>query len=143
MTPLCLWTGTRDEHVIEIDVQGTDRLGKPGAIETLTVLPEHEAELRAYADRAHRHGSTLLFGILGLTGVSLLAAALGVTNVWSGTTTVWTIGACVGAMGALMVALPLATPETLQAFGARRSIQIARVSGLVTLATGLAIAFLN
>ena len=143
MTSLCLWTGKRDERVIEIDVQGTDRLGKPGDIETLTVLPEHEAELRTYAERAHRYGSTLLFGILGLTAVSIAAAVLGVADVWSGTTTVRLIGASVGAMGALMVALPLATPETLQAFGARRSIQIARVSGLITLATGLAIAFLG
>ncbi|GAB5533875.1 MAG: hypothetical protein Rubg2KO_01240 [Rubricoccaceae bacterium] len=143
MTPLCLWTGKRDDRAIEIEVQGTDRLGRPGEIETLTVLPEHEAELRAYAARAQRYGSFLLFGILGLTSVSLLAAALGVTDVWSGTPMVWTIGACVGLMGALMVAVPLATPETLQAFGARRSIQIARVSGLVTLATGLAIALLS
>ena len=143
MTPLCLWTGKRDERVIEIDVQGTDRLGRLGDIETLSVLPEHEAELRAYAERAQRHGSTLLLGILGLTVVSLLAAVLGMADVLSGTMTVWTIGACIGAIGALMVVLPLATPETLQAFGARRSIQIARVSGLVTLVIGLAIAFFN
>ncbi|MEO0557500.1 MAG: hypothetical protein AAF170_04870 [Bacteroidota bacterium] len=143
MTPLCLWTGTRDARVIEIDVQGTDRLGRPGAIETLTVLPEFEAELRAYASRAQRYGALLLIGILGLTGISLIAAVLGVTNVWSGITTVRVIGACVGLMGALMVAVPLATPETLQAFGARRSIRIARVSGVFTLGLGVVIAFFS
>jgi hypothetical protein len=141
MTPKCLWTGTHSDRAIQIEVQGTDRLGRPGDMETVSVLPEHEADLRAYVGLARRFGSILLGGILGLTAVSVIAAVLGAAGVWSDTAAVWAIGASVSGIGVLMIVLPLATPETLQAFGVRRSIQIARVSGAVTFVTGLAIAF--
>lgn len=133
MKPKCLWTGTYSDRAIPVELAGL------GRSETVCVLPEHEAELRAYAGQARRHGRTLLVGLLSLTAVSVLAAVLALLGVLGDLATARAIGGSVIGMGALMVAVPLATPETLQAFGARRARQIARVSGGLTVAIGLAI----
>ena len=139
MTPKCLWTGQRSDRAIEITVPGTDALGRSIDVQTLTVLPEHEADLRAFADRARRMGRPFLVTILSLTAAILVVAALGTFEVISGAASAWGVGlGCIG-MGVLMVALPFATPETVAAFGVRRSITLACVSGVIVIAVGLAI----
>ena len=125
--------------MVEITVPGTDRFGRLSEPETHSVLPEHEADLRAFASLAQRTGRAFLLSILGLTAVVVVVAALGTFGVLSPAASAWGVGlGCMG-MGLLMIALPFATPETIGAFGVRRSIRIARVSGVVVAGVGLAI----
>ena len=139
MTPRCLWTGERSDRAIEITVPAADRFGRPSEPKTFTVLPEHEADLRAFADLAQRTGRAFLLTIVGLTVSMVVVGVLGSTGVISNAASSWGVGlGCMG-MGLLMIALPFATPETTAAFGVRRSILIARVAGVVVAGVGLAI----
>ena len=139
MTPRCAWTGQRSDRAVEITVPGTDRFGRPAEPDAHTVLPEHEADLRAFADLAQRAGRPFLLAILALTVGIVAVALLGTFGVLSDAASAWGAGlGCMG-MGLLMIALPFATPEAVAALGVRRSMLLARVSGVVVAGVGLAI----
>lgn len=107
------------------------------------MLPEHEASLRAYAARAQRWGRSFLLAVLALTLASMGIAILGAAGVLTEEAVLIAIGAVVGLMGVMVIAFPFPTPETVRAFGVRRSITIARGAGLLTLAVGLGMALIG
>lgn len=101
------------------------------------MLPEHEAELRAYNRRAARWGRPMLVAVLGLTVALVALAVVGAALGLSEAETAGGAGALVVALGLVVVAFPFATPETSEALGVRASVRVARVAGVVTVATGV------
>lgn len=136
----CLWTGTRSDRVVEITVPGVDRLGRPAAPVPVSVLPEHESDMRAYAEMARRSAGRFLGGLLALTVAVVGAAVLGGADVLPETASRRLVGLGVGLMGVLILRYPLITPETSALFGIRRGIAIARAAGVLTVAAGLVLA---
>lgn len=139
MRQRCAWTGRASDRLVEVQLPGVNRFGRPTAPITVHVLPEHEDELRAHAERVRRYGTAFLVAIVVLSllvAVTALLPLLG--DAWRRPALVVT-GIVLGLMGLLIIALPFSTPETTAFFGVRRSIQIARVSGavLVVLAAGV------
>lgn len=67
-------------------------LRRSGA-ETVSVLPEYEADLRADADRVRRHGRMVLVGLVSLTLASIVAAGLALRGVLRDTATAQAFGA--------------------------------------------------
>ena len=143
MDPKCAWTGKRSSRAVKITVDGVDRIGRPAPPEVLHVLPEHEQDLRAFAGRARRFGSTFLVAVLALTLGMVAAAVLGGAGVWSTRVTAVVVGMLVSLQGFLFVAMPFATPETVQMMGIRRAMLLVRVLGLFTIALGVVIGFLG
>ena len=107
---------------------------------TLHVLPEYEADLRAYNERVARFGRTFLRAMLGLSA-ALLGVAVGAPLFgWPGATASAIVGLGISAIGWLMIAFPFATPTTVGALGIHRSIWIARGVGAATVGLGIWIA---
>lgn len=141
IVPRCAWSGERSDRLIEVSLPATDRFGRRTGTLTAHVLPEHEAELRAHADRVHRHGAPFLVAVivLGLLAFVLaIAGSLGSVD----PVAVPLSGVATAGIGLLFVLFPFTTPETSGFFGIRRSIVIARSLGAVLVAMGLAIAVL-
>jgi hypothetical protein len=137
MTPQCAWSGEHSDRAVPIIVPGVDRFGRRTPPRTLHVLPEHEQELRAFAERASRHGRTLLLGLLTATGAIVLVAALGTVGVLTEAETVVIAGLLVMLLGAMLMALPISTPEAIEALGVRRSRALSRGIGAFGIVVGL------
>lgn len=136
----CIWTNRWNDRVVPVEVQVPSATGGPGSGRTLYVLPEHEADLRAYNARVARYGRPMLVAILGLSALLLIVTAGGAVFGLSGRAMALSAGLGVAAMGALLVAFPFATPQTVDALGIRAARTTARVLGVLTLLLGLGIA---
>ncbi|MEM1117187.1 MAG: hypothetical protein AAF845_19855 [Bacteroidota bacterium] len=143
MPERCIWTFQRDDRVIPVTVDAPALFGGRALPRTFHVLPEHEADLRAYLDLAARYGRPMLGGVLGLTaaivGVAVLAVAFG----WPDRLVAVAVGALTAGIGLVLIALPFVTPQTVMAFGLQSSVRIARWVGGLTVAVGGVIAVLG
>ncbi|ESS12790.1 MAG: hypothetical protein A07HR60_00260 [uncultured archaeon A07HR60] len=132
----CVWSGksgcvlTQTQYDIPRTYFGSFA-GKAREIE-LTVCAEHSSELDAYIESYNRYGAifdksfVILFaGILGgLAFEVMVTRPMGVTSVF------------VVLTGILFTSLPFSTPQTVAAFGLRRSIWIARTGGVIFILLG-------
>ncbi len=139
MKPLCLWTGTRNERAVAIVLPSTDRFGAPNGTQTVHVLPEHIDELREFAVLTQRYARSFLIWILGLSLLLIPLAILAGMGAVSESLLLLCVGVITIATGALVYALPFATPETVGMFGVRRSIRILRILGVVLIVIGMAV----
>lgn len=124
----CVWCHQRDEDLIEVTVVARNRFASRPRETVCLVHPEHEEAFRNHNDYAQRYG----FLFLVCTGI-LVAAALFKT--WGAVG----YGAIVGALGALIMVFPFATPETARVIGAKASIQVARLLGAFLVGLGVLI----
>ena len=138
--PRCIWTNDTSDRAVPVTLDVPTPTGGTTAPRTLHVLPEHEADLRAYNARVVRYGRPFLAGMLGLCGLLVAAAVAGPAFGWGDRTVAAVVGLGVVGMGALMVALPFATPQTVEALGIRASRRGARALGVLTVALGGTIA---
>lgn len=106
----------------------------------LWVHPEHEQELRRFAERLDARGRLVTLVVVGLSILMVITAVLGSQDVLDRTTVGRAAGVQLAAMGALLVLVPLTTIQTMESFGIRRSLQVARVIGAITVALGAWIA---
>lgn len=140
MKPQCAWTGVRTADAVPITIPGVDRFGRTVQPRTVHVLPEYADDLRTFADRVRRYGRLFLGAIAVLTIGMVGAAGLFMTDVFTESIAARAVGVLIALLGLLMLGMPFTTPETISAFGVRRSIVVARVLGVITVALGAMIA---
>lgn len=137
----CIWSGRKSENLKRVRLKSLDRFTTP-IEKTFYVLPEHEQELRKFNDRFVNYSRNCLYGIIGLTlltvAVSLAFAAFSISKKLLAIA----IGLILFAMGTLIIVFPFATPETVQWLGIRKSKITVRILGLSTVALGMTIAFI-
>jgi uncharacterized membrane protein YkgB len=128
MKARCIWSNEKGEHLREIKVSTLSPLATRTREETVFVSPEHEREFRRFNTYELRYGR-LFVGII-LAGTVLLAAfALAGSSLGAGLTTI--------AMGIATLLFPFATPETVRIHGFRRSIQMSRRLGMLSVGLGV------
>ncbi len=120
----CIWSHKRDPGTRPIAL----KLGERYLEETYWVCPAHEAEFRRFYNQAARHGN-LFLGLIGLIviagfGLVLFESAIG-------------LALLLLSIGVVMLALPFATPQTVQMLGVRTSVWLVRVGGVVMLGLGI------
>jgi hypothetical protein len=142
MKPQCAWTGVRTADAVPITIPGVDRFGRNVPPRTVRVLPEHADDLMSFADRVRRYGRLFLGAITVLTIGMVAAVILLMADVVAESTAARVVGVLVALLGMLGVSMPFTTPETIGAFGVRRSIVVARVLGVITIALGAMIALI-
>lgn len=129
----CIWSGAEGGgRLKKVTVPTVDRLGQPARMQSFLVLPEHEASFRAYSDRVVRLGRTFLVGIFSLLGLTILLSLTGY---------LWATGIGVTLLGAWILWLPFATPETVRLVGVEKSMLVARAAGVLTALIGVAMVF--
>ena len=143
MAERCLWTFQRDDRVIPITVDAPALFGGRTRPTTVHVLPEYEADLRAYLTLAARYGRAMLASILGLTAVIVVFAVLAVVLGWPDRLVAVVVGGLTAAIGLVLVAFPFSTPQTIQVVGLRTSMRWARWVGWFTVAVGALITLLG
>ena len=109
---------------------------------TVHVHPEHADQARAYFDAVATHGRRVMAMILGLAAVQVLCVPLALGERISEGTLGLALGGSVFLMGVVVLRYPFCTPETIQIFGARRSVGIARGLGCLLLGLGVALPLL-
>ena len=134
MRPRCFWSGTRDDRAEPIELPASLVRSLPRKGRERMVLPEHRDELLAYAGRVERHGRRMLVSVLGLTVISV-AAPLALPKPWA----VPSLAATLVLLGLAIARDPFCTPETLEWFGVRASLRVARIAAWVTGLLGLAL----
>lgn len=132
MHPRCFWSGARDERAEPIELPAA--VVRPSHRSGLVrhVLPEHRPALEAYAARVQRHGTRMLVTVLALT-VASVAAPLALPEPLG----VRALGGILVLLGVAIARDPFCTPETLEWFGVRSSLRVARIAAWVTGLIGL------
>ena len=136
----CAWSGDTSDRLVQITIPAVDGLGRRTAPRVVHVLPEHREHVEDYARQAQRRARPFTLALGSLIVVVLAAALLGGAGVLDEQAVALAIGVALAALGALLVIIPFTTPQTIEAFGIRRSIRAARVIGVVTIALGSVIA---
>jgi hypothetical protein len=127
----CIWSNRQGDDLVGIRLPKTDALGRVVGERTAFVQQIHEQRARAFVEKAVRHGrlflALILLGVMGLLGFGAAG---------------WTVlaGASIVGMGITVLFLPFVTPQTMEMFGIRTSIVLARVAGLLLVAMGGVIA---
>lgn len=125
----CVWTNRIDDSVKRVSVPDVDLLGRKRGTRQVHVLPEHEAQLKCYVERASRLRIPFLAGIAIGFVLVVLGFLLGLL-VLEYLALIW--------LGALMLFLPFVTRTTIDAFGVRTPVRLVRRSGLTFVAAGVA-----
>jgi len=136
-TNRCLWCHGGQGELREIVLEVGDRLAGAWRQRRVLVHPEHEGELRDHQRLLRGFGRTFLVGVAVLLGLMLLIEVPLVW--WSARWGLAGIGLSVAALGALLVALPFATPETVRLWGVRGSVLAVRGAGSVLATLGSAL----
>ena len=138
--PVCIWTHETSDRTVPVTLDVPSSTGGARTERTLHVLPEHEADLRAYNERVARYGRTFFRAMFGLSAVLLGVSVGGALGGWPDDTVNLLVGFGVSAIGWLMIAFPFATPQTVGALGIHKSIWLARALGAVTVGLGIWVA---
>jgi hypothetical protein len=133
----CVWCGRDGREVIEIALETTDRLAWRTRVQPFVVHREHEAAFRGFCARVASQGRRFLLAIAALVAAivafQIVVAAGGVAVGLAG------IGLSVVLLGGLLIALPIATPETVRLVGVLRAVRLVRIAGAVVCAVGLVV----
>ena len=138
--PRCIWTHETSDRTVPVTLDVPSSTGGGATQRTVDVLPEHEADLRAYNARATRYGRPFVLAMLAFSALLLGVAVGGAVLGLSETLVSRLVGLGVAAIGWLTIAFPFATPQTVGMLGVRRSIHLARGLGVLTVALGARIA---
>lgn len=134
MTPKCIWTNQRSDRLKEIEIETAGRFGAGRKKETVYVLEEHEQKVRNFASHVDRNALRFTLFMLALPFVGVVAALLTAINEFIGLVVV---GGMLVLLGIVLIVYPFATPLTVKVLGLRRSILIARFSGVVIILMGI------
>lgn len=142
LKPKCIWTGNRDDRVIEVTISTLGRLASP-AEKTVHVLPEHEEKLRDFNSSFVKEGRTFLYWMMGTVIMMpiLVVTGLILTALYSMPQSILLalVGLPVALIGILMLRYPYSTPETVEWLGIKKSVKVVRWCGIGTIALGAAI----
>lgn len=135
----CLWCHGAEGELRQIDITG--KAWDDGPVH---VHPEHEQRLRSFVKRVE--GRSTLFISLTVLAVFVVmnSTLVGIMVTWALGLAI--MGAALSGLGAVCLAMPFATTQTVRAVGVLRSIRIAQMVGLGTGAFGiglLAVALFN
>jgi len=142
MSEHCYWCGSSDGEFKTITVETPTRLAMSTKEETLIVHPEHEAELRAFNEKARAHGKrflilALLFGaIVPIVGAGLLpfVVGAGLLPFVSDAVVTIVIGVSTVALSVVLYLYPFATPETVDMLGVKKSVRLVRMLAIIGVA---------
>lgn len=136
----CIWCNQEDASVREVTLPVVGRWGAHPTERALAVHEEHAEALRAFVAHANRNGRRFVLGIVGVSLVMLVVPA-GVTAFGGDPHLVpFAVGAGTALIGAMTVAWPFATPQTVAMLGIERSVRLVRRVGGGLVFLGLAIA---
>jgi len=137
MPESCTWCGTSEGTLKTITVETSNRLGTSTREETMTVHPEHEAELRAYAEQTRRYsGRFMLLTLLFALFIPMGGVFAGI--IWASDALIaGIVGLSIVVVGMVMYVYPFATPETVQMLGVRTSKRVVRWLSVVMAGLGV------
>lgn len=130
MRKRCIWSNSLDDPVRDVEIEMLNRWGTRVERKVVSVCPAHEAEVREYAALGTEWGRLFLPLVLILTVAMVVGA--------HGNSLLLAAAPLIG-MGILALILPFCTPETVQMVGIQTSIRLARLSGLILIALGIAL----
>jgi len=134
MNGRCIWCHGEGGSLKEVTAVTPNRLLLRRQERTFLVHAEHEQAFLAFNERVNRFGWLFLGSIVACI---LAMVALEVVLVAGNkAAAVVGIGALTAVLGAVMVALPFSTPETVAIFGLRRASRIVRTMGAVVIILG-------
>jgi len=121
--------------------QGGELIDTPsGDGGTVAVHAEHRAVVQAFMARATRWGRVFLLLMVLVPALAVLTTAAGL--LFPALPRGFPAAVLLLYVGGIITALPLATPQTVRVLGLRRSIIVARLLGIASLASGLTTAAL-
>ncbi len=127
----CVWSNRESVNLKEVVLDAPNRIGMRPAPRAFHVLPEYEEELRRFIERVRR------FAVLFVSLMTLLSVATVFCAVLGQLTF---LGLTVVLMGLVLLVLPFPTPETVNAFGLKKSIILVRAIALVVIVLGVYLA---
>ena len=130
MRKRCIWSNSLDDPVRDVEIEMLNRWGTRVERKVVPVCPAHETEVREFAALVTGRGRLFLPLMLILT-VATVVGAFGESRLLAAAPLI--------GMGILALILPFCTPETVQMMGLETSIRLARISGLILIALGIAI----
>lgn len=130
----CIWCNKAGGELRQTTVVTRHPLLFSTAQGDLVVHREHEEALRRFAARVGPSGRLFLTAV----GACLLAMVALEIALAAGARTVGTagIGLSVAALGIVLMALPLSTPQTVALFGVRAAARLVRVAGALLVGLG-------
>lgn len=131
----CIWCNKSGEDLKEIEALARNRFFRDSRPRRFYVHPAHEAEFRAFNDRVQRLGGWFL-GLIGLALVSMLTLQFLLLTSGRGAAIAVT-GALTLFIGAVIIAMPFATPETVSLVGIRGAVRLVRFAGVAVVGLGL------
>jgi hypothetical protein len=121
-----IWSGKYSESLLKVSTNFNSEQ------KDIFVEPEHNVQLLAYLSFAEKWKNIFLISVLSVScGIAILALAA----------PPWTIGACLVLLAAILMALPLPTPQTIQLIGIKKSILLIRTIAVLIAVAGAWISF--
>ena len=136
----CIWSGKKSERVKPVTLKTLNRITSPTE-KTFYVLPEHEQKLRNFNHEFVQNGKMFLMIILSITFLMAFVALMAAFLPGSENILISIVGISVSSIGITLVKYPFATPETVQLFGIKKSVQIVKISGYIITLIGLFFTF--
>lgn len=124
----CVWCGESAADLEPVEVDCLSRWGRRAGLRTFMVQPRYREAFVAHARFVVRYGPWHLPAVIAVLGAMVAGAHFA---------DIRGVGAGLGLLGLLFLALPCATPETVWMLGVRNSIRLVRVIGIVVVLVGL------
>jgi hypothetical protein len=137
----CVWCHKSEGDLVQLKVQIPDILGRKNLPVELLVHPDHEKQARTYLDRLSQYsGRATLAGAAAalwiLAGLAIVLIS-GKSIETGDLLTAIIFGLPFICIGIGIIVLPVAWSGTYRLIGVARSIVVARIIGLFTLAVGI------
>lgn len=120
------WSGRSSGSLVEISKD----LNLQG--ESIFVEQEYKEQLIAYLNFSNKWKNVFLALVLSLSCVIAIVALVAPP---------WAIGACLVVLGAVLIVLPLPTPQTIQLLGVKKSILLVRAIAILIVGAGIWLSF--
>ena len=124
----CAWAGVAADDLEPVELETVDRFGRRAGPRVFWVRPRHRDAFLAHGARVRRWGRWLLPFLV--VGVALMVAGAAFAGPIG-------LGFGLGLLGILFVALPFATPETVEMLGVRKSVAVVRGMGVAMAVAGV------
>ena len=124
-----IWTGKHGTGLEEIQLDGWPLLSRKRGEQRLLVEPEFESDLRDFV--AYARSKRKAFWAWLVIGTTLCLAGAFLSIEWP--IALWAVAAGLLVLGAMILAYPFATPETIRAVGVRPSRRLARLGAALIL----------
>lgn len=138
MKQRCRWCNKAGPDLKEVVLTTLDRFAIKRVERSYLVHPEHEQDLARFNDLGLKYGR-LFLTLVAVSIAAFMVLEVGLLQVHRAAA-ILGAGAVVILLGAGVIAMPFATPETVALFGLRTSIILVRACGCVAVGLGIFIA---